>query len=253
VIPRDVIFDEQETFDGNLESLRDDIREIDLEELAELLQKCSIPEEEQGGQVHPVQEEPQEVRDLEGLADDEFEVQPRERAANSSAGSEEGTIRQGTNEQSEKLFTKARFVLLPTPPPSPPAAMLAAAIRPLGDLSQEQDFQGGRPKGGLGKENQTRRAELGGALRLLGKQSQTSQQSLGAQNIWDNSPRARLSTSRSTAKEDTPRRNRRPNDYFRRYFAGRLDQERAPEPLQGRDCAHWSGRQGVSAYEAWEH
>ena len=39
VITRDVIFDEETLFDGNMESLRDDFVKLDLEEIASMLYK----------------------------------------------------------------------------------------------------------------------------------------------------------------------------------------------------------------------
>ena len=39
VITRDVIFDEETLFDGNMESLRDDLAKLDLEEIASMLRK----------------------------------------------------------------------------------------------------------------------------------------------------------------------------------------------------------------------
>ena len=43
---RDVIFNEEERFTGNLEALKNDVREVDLEELAKLLQKVTLPDDE---------------------------------------------------------------------------------------------------------------------------------------------------------------------------------------------------------------
>jgi hypothetical protein len=42
---RDVIFNEQETFNGNLESLKDDMLHIKLNKSSESLQQCTIPGE----------------------------------------------------------------------------------------------------------------------------------------------------------------------------------------------------------------
>ncbi|KAL2137577.1 hypothetical protein VTI28DRAFT_8991 [Corynascus sepedonium] len=44
VVMRDVVFNEQETFSGRLEELRDDIKEIDLDKLSTLLQEYAIQE-----------------------------------------------------------------------------------------------------------------------------------------------------------------------------------------------------------------
>ena len=42
-----MIFNEEERFTGNLEALKNDVREVDLEELAKLLQKVTLPDDEQ--------------------------------------------------------------------------------------------------------------------------------------------------------------------------------------------------------------
>ena len=54
---RAVIFNEQETFSGALEELRDDIREIDRDELARLLSEFALPEaeEEQVDRARPTE------------------------------------------------------------------------------------------------------------------------------------------------------------------------------------------------------
>ncbi|KAK4119847.1 hypothetical protein N657DRAFT_649806 [Parathielavia appendiculata] len=49
---RDVIFNEQERFSGVLVELRDEVRELDLDELSTLLQEYALPEEAEE-QVNP--------------------------------------------------------------------------------------------------------------------------------------------------------------------------------------------------------
>ena len=44
---RDVVFNEYERFTGDLEKLKDDVKEVDLEELAKLLQKVALPDNEE--------------------------------------------------------------------------------------------------------------------------------------------------------------------------------------------------------------
>ena len=59
---RDVTFNKYETFNGDLETLKDDMLKIQLDELSKLLQECTIPEEsEDETQVQPAQEEPDEI------------------------------------------------------------------------------------------------------------------------------------------------------------------------------------------------
>jgi hypothetical protein len=69
---RDVTFNKYETFNGDLETLKDDMLKIQLDELLKLLQECTIPEElEEETLVQLAQEEPDEIR---SLAEDEILV-----------------------------------------------------------------------------------------------------------------------------------------------------------------------------------
>ena len=68
---RDVIFNEYETFNGDLETLKDDMLKLRLNELSKLLRECTIPEEsEEEMLVQPAQEELDEIRNL---AEDELD------------------------------------------------------------------------------------------------------------------------------------------------------------------------------------
>jgi len=112
IITRDVIFNEKETFNGDLESLKDEMLHIKLNELSELLQQCATPEESE------------EVRDL---AEDELYVET------------------DTEQEGKGLDSEIRVGPYPTPLPSPPAALLAVSIRqvlgeelPIEELPQEE-------------------------------------------------------------------------------------------------------------------
>ena len=59
---RDVIFDEETTFSGRVEELKEGIREMSVNQLSQLLQTFMIPEPEGDRQVQPAEEEPWEVR-----------------------------------------------------------------------------------------------------------------------------------------------------------------------------------------------
>jgi len=104
---RDVTFNENETFNGDLETLKDDMLKIQLDELSKLLQECTIPEELEEMLVQPAQEELDEIRTL---AEDEIPVY-------TTCGTDQGQ----------------KKMPYPTPPPSPPASMLAASIRGIQD------------------------------------------------------------------------------------------------------------------------
>lgn len=164
---RDVIFDESASFSGKIEDMREDIAEMSLDQLSQLLQKLMIPAPEGDQQVQPAEEEPWEVR-YEGLGEDEQPVQelgsiapmlateaPDESAATSSSeidrAAELGSIAPtlATEAPDESAATSSSEVgrtdpteiqdpagektsegsgHYPTPPQTPPAAMLAAAM-----------------------------------------------------------------------------------------------------------------------------
>jgi hypothetical protein len=134
---RDVTFNEHETFNGDLETLKDDMLKIRLDELSKLLQECTIPEEsEEETQVQPAQEEPDEIRNL---AEDEPDEQKSlaEDEPDEQKNLAEDEIQVCTTsielEETDQKQTEARFEPYPTPSPSPPAAMLAASIRGIQD------------------------------------------------------------------------------------------------------------------------
>jgi len=117
VLTRDVVFNEHETFNGSIEALKDDIRELDLEELSRLLQEHAVLEETGEGEEIPVQPAQEELEEVRDLIEDEIQVQP------------ESNEQSGTDQSDKTLYTEAQFIPYPTPAPSPPAAMLAVSIR----------------------------------------------------------------------------------------------------------------------------
>ena len=117
VLTRDVVFNEHETFNGSIEALKDDIRELNLEELSRLLQEHAVPEEIGKGEEIPVQPTQEELEEVRDLIEDEIQVQP------------ESNEQSGTDQSDKTLYTEAQFIPYPTPAPSPPAAMLAVSIR----------------------------------------------------------------------------------------------------------------------------
>jgi hypothetical protein len=63
------MFNEYETFNGDLQTFKDDILKIRLDELSKLLQECIISEESEEMLVQLAKKEPDEIRDL---AEDEI-------------------------------------------------------------------------------------------------------------------------------------------------------------------------------------
>ena len=117
VTTRDVIFDEETLFDGNMESLRDDFAELDLEEIASMLRKYEPPPANllpQSGELRAPSGRGSLLEAPLGPGAAEATSTPEKDSASSLASG-------------EKLHTSARFELI-TPPPSPPAALLVAAM-----------------------------------------------------------------------------------------------------------------------------
>jgi hypothetical protein len=117
---RDVTFNEYETFNGDLEKLKDDMLGIKLDELSKLLQECTIPEESEETQVQPAQEELDEIR---SLAEDEVQVHE------TPLETDETPLETNETLDWKVPSVEIGFQAYPTPSPSPPAAMLAASIR----------------------------------------------------------------------------------------------------------------------------
>ena len=118
---RDVTFNENETFSGDIQEWKDDLLHISTEELEDLIRMSSIPaaaEEEEP--VQPVQEDLDQSRILE---EDEFLVQ-------------EPT---GQNDQGKHEYTESYFEPYPTPSSTPPAALLAVSIRQAHEEKVPQD------------------------------------------------------------------------------------------------------------------
>ncbi|KAM5528491.1 polyprotein [Fusarium oxysporum f. sp. phaseoli] len=138
---RDVIFNEKETFSGDVQHLKDDLKELNEEELIQHLTDAEVP---QGSSINldaSTQEEDEELSALpEGLA---FE---REAASYPHRGFErDPTITQGETgrtlvvgdrnreepDGTDHPYTTARFTPYLTPETCPlrPAALLVATIR----------------------------------------------------------------------------------------------------------------------------
>ena len=101
---RDVVFNEEERFTGDLEKLKDDVREVDLEELVKLLQKVALPENEQ-----LPERESSTYEDTPVIYLDSDELLDRAEDAL----------------ESDDII---KFELYPMPPATPPAALLAGSI-----------------------------------------------------------------------------------------------------------------------------
>jgi hypothetical protein len=112
---RDVIFNEDELFTGDLEALKDDVREVNLEDFARLLQKVALPDDED-----LPQREPSTYEDSIVIPFDDWE----------SSDDTENSLHK------DPVDTIARFDPYPTPPPTP-AALLSASIQEGKNHSEE--------------------------------------------------------------------------------------------------------------------
>ena len=138
---RDVIFNEKETFSGDIQHLRDDLRQLSEEELNQRLTEAEVP---QGSSVNLDASTQEEDEELSALPEDlAFE---REVASNPPGGFErDPAITQGEAGRTPAVgdrnreepdgtdhpYTTARFTPYLTPETCPlqPAALLVAAIR----------------------------------------------------------------------------------------------------------------------------
>ena len=123
IVMRDVHFNEESLFDGRIESLRQNVKVMAPDLLAEVLERAADPETidealddqlETDEEHDPMDMEdghvPQGARGAGGEADEEnHEVQPRE--------------------GKEPQYTTARFEPMLTPPNTPPITLFAAFIR----------------------------------------------------------------------------------------------------------------------------
>lgn len=119
---RDVAFNEEEIYPGNIDELRNDMRRINLADLSTLLQKCAIPEKAEEEAVGP------SVFIDEPISGDNLVGEPGKDSL-SETGEHSDSSADEVMMDDEKL--NEAWPPYPTPSPSPPPAafMLALAIR----------------------------------------------------------------------------------------------------------------------------
>jgi GAG-pre-integrase domain len=123
VSTRDVIFDEDSVFDGNLDHLRDDLLRVNLDELKDLLNLVDEP---------TIEAFPEENQ-LTGSTDDEPVLKGFDFIDNEPVNVE--TLEDATDSGGAELMeisqvqdTVKEDFTYPTPPSTPPAALLAASL-----------------------------------------------------------------------------------------------------------------------------
>jgi hypothetical protein len=128
---RDVIFDEDEVFNGDLERLRDDVRDISLPELAELLTKTDVT---QGGQILGFNSDSAESSTEEDtiLLGNPLSVEESVEDINIEEDLDQDQI--SANQETEKSLAGIEEFAYPTPPETPPAALLSTTIQNSDDL-----------------------------------------------------------------------------------------------------------------------
>jgi hypothetical protein len=131
---RDVIFDEDCIFPGSIEQLKDELRDIKLDDLQQLLNRVDMPP-----QCLPTEEEAEADREddsptfmLTHQPDEEVHIMTEPEAVDTASRALQLT------EEMERLEQEA----YPTPHPTPPASCLAGAITREGQVeSQPQSSQ----------------------------------------------------------------------------------------------------------------
>lgn len=109
---RDVIFDEEITFDGKLETMVDDVKEMSLEDIANYLREFTISDE----RPTPV------ISNIDDLFDRDTTI---DLDVNSTLTEPDG---HESRESTSKPVENSGEKILPTPPPTPPAVMMAVAM-----------------------------------------------------------------------------------------------------------------------------
>jgi len=120
ITTRDVIFNEYAIFNGKMEELENDVREVNLEDIAHHLQRISIPEIDQLPETENATAGHEDVSlfDLEDYSEGD----------------------EGSADQADKAEQDVQFDYLLTPPQTPPAALLAASIQtPLTEPSEPSE------------------------------------------------------------------------------------------------------------------
>ncbi|KAG6999890.1 Retrovirus-related Pol polyprotein from transposon TNT [Fusarium oxysporum f. sp. conglutinans] len=112
---RDVIFNEDEICNGDWEQFKDDLLEADLKEIAKFAQDSTLLDQDSLGELE---------------AEDSFEITLPINALTDDGGTQLGEADE-TVEHIGGPYTTAKFVPFPTPPESPPSALLVHSIQTL--------------------------------------------------------------------------------------------------------------------------
>ncbi|EED17332.1 hypothetical protein TSTA_111680 [Talaromyces stipitatus ATCC 10500] len=128
---RDVIFNEDEVFNGNLERLKDDVRDIPLPESAELLMKTNITQE---GQILGSNSESEELSPEEDtiLLGNPLSVEESVEDINIEEDLDQDQI--SAIPETKKNLAGTEEFAYPTPLETPLAALLSATIKISDDL-----------------------------------------------------------------------------------------------------------------------
>jgi len=124
ILTRDVIFNENQVFSGDIQQLKDDLLHISADELEAMLCSIEIPQES-------------ELSCSTQIEDDELYVAVREVNASGDTEQEGG----GIECEPDQLHLSELYAPLLTPEATPPAALLATAIRCSGNQEEEAEDQ----------------------------------------------------------------------------------------------------------------
>jgi len=124
VAVRDVIFNEDEFFTGDIQHMKDDLRHVTEEELTVLLRDFQVPDSADPSLSVPTQDEDEELSGPMALPDN---------VVDEPTGDAQDAQTEVCTVEPDHLYTTARFEPLLTPEYTPPpaAALTGAAIREL--------------------------------------------------------------------------------------------------------------------------
>ncbi|QGA17425.1 hypothetical protein EYB26_005096 [Talaromyces marneffei] len=204
---RDVIFNEDEGFTGDIQQIKDDLLSVTTEDLTNLLSKVDISLESENADDFT-----NLLDEMEDIIFDEDRPNPEHTTTQGStgSGSEESSCLNSDDSSGPSLMTGEELLdginkyAYPTPPESPPSALLAASITIVQNddfvLRESSEFAAGISTSEEGSDaalvqEATNRAGVGGApvgigiVRPTGSHTKFREDSGAALNLRDSTER----------------------------------------------------------------
>ncbi|EED13613.1 conserved hypothetical protein [Talaromyces stipitatus ATCC 10500] len=220
---RDVIFNEDEVFSGDIQDIKDDLLHVSVEELTILLNKIDI--RVQSGEVEDNANFGDEMEDLVFDRNRHNDERTTTTGSVTSSGFEDSSQLDSDYPSGpsltpgEGLLEGINKYAYPTPPDTPPSALLAASITIVheNDLNLRQSSEhaagtstgGVRPRGSLVQEATTKEGPRGaldgvGTVRSRGSRAEFGDRPRGSPNLRDSMVGLREAHGRHIL-EDRPR------------------------------------------------